>query len=73
MTEVDLACPHRARHAVLYPEEHLVEIKCDRKFCGAGPGRVVLHRWNTQTGEPLETLRLSEPPRRKELRNGTGN
>lgn len=71
MTGTDLACPHRGRHAVLYPEENVVEIKCDRKFCGAGLGRVVLHRWSTTTGEPLDTLRFAEPPRRKEQRYGT--
>lgn len=65
---VDLKCPHRARHAVLYPEENFVEMKCDRSHCGAGRGRVVLHRWNLTTGEPMETLRFAEPPRRKEQR-----
>ena len=68
---VNLQCPHRMRHAVLYPEDHIVEIKCDRSHCGAGRGKVVLHRWNSITGEPLETLRFAEPPR-KEQRYATG-
>lgn len=67
---IDLRCPHRARHAVLYPEESVVEIKCDRAYCGAGKGKIVRHRWNTLTGEPMETLRFAEPNERKERQNG---
>jgi len=59
---IDLRCPNRSRHAVLYPEEGVVEIKCDRSHCGAGKGKVVLHRFDKDTGDLLETLRFAEPP-----------
>lgn len=64
---VDLSCPNRSRHAVLYPELGVVEVKCDRSHCGSGKGKVVLHRYNIQTGELTETLRFADPtPRREE-------
>lgn len=58
---IDLSCPHRSRHAVLLVEEGVVEVKCDRSHCGAGRGRVVLHRFDVRTGELLETLRFMDP------------
>lgn len=63
--EVDLNCQNRQRHAVLYPEAGVVEMKCNRSYCGARKGVVVLHRWNTNTGELTETLRFAEPTPKK--------
>lgn len=63
---VDLKCPNRSRHAVLYPEEGFIEVKCDRKFCGAGKDRVILHRFDLGTGELIQTLRFAEPMRKAE-------
>lgn len=63
--QVDLSCPNRTRHAVLYPELNVVEVKCDRSFCGAGKGRVVLHRYDIFTGELTETLRFANPTPQK--------
>lgn len=62
---VDLSCPHRSRHAVLLLGEGVVEVKCDRSHCGAGRGRVVLHRFDVRTGELLETLRFADPTPKK--------
>lgn len=39
------------------------EVKCDSRVCGAGPGKVVLHRFDVHTGELLETLRFRDPGR----------
>lgn len=63
--EVDLKCPNRQRHAVLYPLAGVVEMKCDRSHCGHAKGVVVLHRWNLKTGELTETLRFAEPTPKK--------
>lgn len=63
---IDLACEHRQCHAVLLPEEGLLEVKCDRSHCGAGKGRVVLHRFDVHTGELVETSRFAVPHTRKD-------
>jgi hypothetical protein len=34
-----------------------IEVKCGSKSCGAGPGVVVLHRFDSTTGEVLGTTR----------------
>lgn len=64
---MDLRCPH-AKHAVL--EEDYVEVKCRSRFCGAGPGTVVLHRFNKSTGELLDTLKFQDPAATIEERRG---
>lgn len=55
----ELRCPSKI-HALLV-DEHTIEIKCDSRFCGAKPGVVVLHRWNTETGKFLKTLKYKDP------------
>ena len=62
---VDLSCEHRSCHAVLLPEEGLVEFKCDRPRCGAAKGRVVLHRFDVVTGRLKETVRFAVPTPQK--------
>ncbi len=37
------------------------EIKCSSRVCGAGTGVVVLHRFDANTGELLDTRRFREP------------
>lgn len=61
---IDLKCPNRSRHAVLDIEQGWVEVKCDRGYCGARKGTVVLHRFDTATGELRETLQFAEPPKK---------
>lgn len=64
--EIDLKCPNRSRHAVLYPIAGVVEVKCDRSHCGVRKGKtVVLHRYDVKTGELTETLRFAEPTPKK--------
>lgn len=44
--------------------EDTLEIKCSSRFCGAKPGVVVLHRYNTKTGELLATNKYKDPERK---------
>lgn len=48
------------RHALLLSPE-VLEIKCDSRWCGAGNGVVVLHRFSTVTGELVETRKFRDP------------
>lgn len=41
-----------------------VEIKCSSRFCGAGPGVVVIHRFDSTSGELVETLQFKDPSRK---------
>lgn len=62
---MDLRCPAK-KHAEL--DDGLVEIKCSSRWCGAGPGVVVIHRFDSTTGELRETLQFKDPNRK-----GKGN
>lgn len=57
---MELRCRSKL-HGVL--DKGLVEVKCRSKWCGAGPGRVVLHRFDTSTGELVETKQFKDPER----------
>jgi glutamine cyclotransferase len=48
------------RHAILIDESTL-EVKCDSRICGAGPGVIVLHRFDISTGREKETLKFRDP------------
>lgn len=67
---MDLRCEAK-KHGEL--DDGLVEIKCSSRFCGAGSGVVVIHRFDASTGELRETLRFKDPARKKaqHARNGT--
>lgn len=47
-------------HGILV-ELGIIEIKCDSRFCGAGPGITVLHRFDTTTGQLIGTNRFRNP------------
>lgn len=57
----ELRCDNKL-HGMI--EDSIFEVKCDSRFCGAGPGVTVLHRFNTQTGELVSTNRYRNPERR---------
>jgi hypothetical protein len=57
---MDLRCISK-KHGVLLIDEHVVEIKCNSRFCGAAQGVVVLHRFDLQTGECIGTRRFQYP------------
>jgi|GEM_PF-3398392 len=56
-------------HGVL--TDGVLEVKCASRFCGHGPGVVVLHRFDADTGELVNTVQFKDP--RKEQAHGTGN
>lgn len=58
---MDLRCEAK-KHGEL--DEGHVEIKCSSRFCGAEPGVVVIHRFDSKTGELQETLRFKDPTRK---------
>lgn len=41
-------------------DDHLLEIKCGSRFCGAGNGVVVLHTFDLMSGE-VHTRRFTDP------------
>jgi hypothetical protein len=68
---MDLRC--RAKlHGVVF-DNQVLEVKCKSQFCGAGPGIVVIHKFDLHTGA-VETVKYKEPPLVKEGReNGDCN
>ena len=59
---MDLRCTSK-KHAVI-PEDGLVEIKCDSRFCGAKQGNIVLHTFDAHTGELIKTSEYRNPDRK---------
>lgn len=64
---MDLRCPGNKKHGMIVGG--LIEVKCDSRFCGARSGVTVLHRFNSSTGELVETQKFKDPG--KEQKNGT--
>lgn len=60
------------RHAILIDESTL-EVKCDSRVCGAGPGVIVLHRFDIATGREKETLKFKDPAVGRRQGNGTND
>lgn len=64
----ELRCPNK-KHAEL--DDDKIEVKCNSRFCGAEPGVVVLHVFDSSTGELVATSRFKDPAfisRRKDTR-----
>ena len=57
---------------VLSDDRTTVEVKCKRRRCGAGPGKIVLHTISLETGEVVTTRRFKEPQIGK-VHHGNGN
>lgn len=55
---VDLRCPSKKHGSVV--DKDVVEVKCNSRFCGAKRGIIVLHRFDTVTGNLLGTKRYKE-------------
>jgi len=53
---MDMRCGSKKHGVIVCPG--LLEIKCDSRFCGAGSGVVVLHRFDATTGELVDTRRF---------------
>jgi hypothetical protein len=54
---MDVRCQNKKHGEIL---DGVIEIKCSSRFCGAGSGVVVIHRW-TLTGERLDDKRFRDP------------
>lgn len=59
----DLRCPHK-RHGILIAKG-VLEVKCDSRLCGASPRIVVLHRFDLETGDLIQTVRFKQPKKGK--------
>lgn len=55
---MDIRCGNK-KHGELIGE--VLEIKCSSRFCGAGNGVVVIHRWAISSGECLSDKRYRDP------------
>ena len=60
---MELRCPSRILFGIL--EGGVIEIKCRSQRCGAGQGKVVLHRFSIATGELIETKKYKDPARKE--------
>lgn len=60
---IDLRCPHRKFGVLVEPStsDGLVEVTCPSRWCGRREGVVVLHTFNTRTGELVRTRQYKQP------------
>ena len=63
---MEIRCEHK-KHGEIH--EGILEIKCSSRYCGAGSGVVIIHRW-TLAGERLPDKRFADPVATRE-RNRT--
>lgn len=56
---MEMRCRHKL-HGVVH--EGIIEVKCSSSFCGAKSGVVVIHRFNSKTGELVETKKYKDTP-----------
>jgi hypothetical protein len=49
-------------HGILTDDGKHLEVKCKRRSCGAGPGKVVLHTISLTTGLVTSTRKFANPP-----------
>lgn len=59
---MELRCPAK-KHGEL--SDSFVEIKCSSRFCGAGQGVIVIHRFDASTAELVETRKFKDPVRKE--------
>lgn len=58
---MDVRCGSKLHGRLI--EGGLFEVACGSAFCGKGPGVVVIHRFNIQTGELVETRKFKDTPK----------
>lgn len=58
---MDLRCPSKKHGVVIEPGPAVVEVTCNSRFCGSVPGTTVLHRFDTSTGDLVETQKFKNP------------
>ena len=54
----DLRCASK-KHGEADGDGHII-VKCSSKFCGAGPGIVILHYFDNANGKLVKTCRYKE-------------
>lgn len=59
----DVRCENKLHGIIVKPG--VLEVKCDSRFCGANANTVVLHRFDLETGDLMETIRFKEPARER--------
>lgn len=67
---MDLRCGSNKLHAVI--DDDIVEVRCQSRWCGHKSGVVVIHRFNKNTGELVQTLRFSDPSRKEQVNGNSG-
>lgn len=48
-------------HGKLSVRDAILEVKCNRRGCGAKPGVVVLHTFDVNTGKMIGTRKFRDP------------
>jgi hypothetical protein len=66
----ELRCSSYKLHAIV-TDNGEIEIQCRDRRCGYEPGIVILHRFNPDSGELVNTLKFNDPPRKGETDNGS--
>lgn len=63
---MDLRCKNRKFGVLLRPSKDpgVVEFSCVSRWCGRKPGVVVLHTFDTSTGELVGTRAFKEPKKK---------
>ena len=69
---MELRCDH-ILHGIM--RNGVLEVKCRSRFCGAGKGVVVIHRFDPATGELLGTKKYKDTPtiNKEGARHGLGH
>lgn len=65
---MDLRCPNKKQAEVVGEAWGIVETRCDSRFCGAGAGVAILHRFDLATGELVSTTAYKIPQRKGVVR-----
>lgn len=58
---MELRCKHKL-HGILI-RDGILEVMCSSALCGKKPGVVVLHQFDTKTGQLLGTRKFKDTPR----------
>lgn len=56
---MQMRCPHKL-HGIV--DGDVIEVKCGSSLCGSKPGVVVIHKFNSKTGELVDTQRYKDTP-----------
>jgi len=71
---MDMRCEHKLLAIIVTPAPGgEIELKCSSRFCGAGAGVVVLHRFSTENGDLIGTSRFRDTPMLERNANGRSN